>query len=253
MDELVLRWYELVSTLNRAVIGPVDALDRRINVPIISALLLGFIGATSPCQLSTNAGALAYIARGAGSRAVVVRHAGAYLLGKVLVYTVLGTAVLLAGRGVSQELIPVIVTARKVLGPFMVVLGLFLLGLLPLRFSVGHRLSGWLEARAGTGARGAFVLGVAFSFAFCPSLFLLFFAVTMPLALRSPVGVTFPGIFALGTTLPLLGLAAAVTAGMGAAKGYMRRAQRLNRWVRPLAAIVLIAAGLHDTFVYWFL
>ena len=110
-----------------------------------------------------------------------------------------------------------------------------------------------LEARAGRGAGGAFLLGTAFSFAFCPTLFLLFFGLTIPLALRSPAGIVFPGVFALGTTLPLFGLAALLTAGIGATKSYVRSAKRIEAWLRPAAAVVLVLAGLNDTFTYWFL
>jgi cytochrome c-type biogenesis protein len=253
LHELAASWYAILSTLNAAVAGPLRELADSIDVPLVSALLLGLIGATSPCQLTTNAGALAYVARAGGPQRSAAVNAAAYLLGKALVYTVIGVAVILAGRQLAQGSIPVIVAARKVLGPLMILLGLYLLGLLPLRFSFGQGLAGWLEARASSGVAGAFLLGAAFSFAFCPTLFLLFFGLTIPLALRSPVGVVYPGVFALGTTLPLLGLVGLLTAGVGATKGYLAGARRIDAWLRPGAAVVLILAGLNDTIVYWFL
>jgi cytochrome c biogenesis protein CcdA len=248
---LANQWYSILSTLSAAVSEPLAELDARIGLPLVSALLFGLLGATSPCQLTTNAGALAYAARGAGRRSAVARSALAYLLGKVLVYTLVGTAVILAGRQLAQNSIPIIVVARKVLGPLMIVLGLYLLGLIRLHFSLGQGLADRLEARAGPGAGGAFLLGIAFSFAFCPTLFLLFFGLTIPLALRSPVGLVYPGVFALGTTLPLLGLASLLTLGVGATGGYVQGARRLDTWLRPAAGVVLILAGLNDTIIYW--
>lgn len=253
LTQLANQWYVILSTLNAAVAEPLRALDAAIGIPLVSALLFGLLGATSPCQLTTNAGALAYVARGSGSRGGVARGAFAYLLGKMLVYSVIGVAVILAGRQLAQTSIPLIVLARKVLGPLMILLGVYLLGLLPLRLSLGHGLAERLEARAGPGPRGAFLLGAAFSFAFCPTLFLLFFGLTIPLALASPIGVIYPGAFALGTALPLLGLAGLLTAGVGATKGYVAGARRLDAWLRPAAAVVLILAGLNDTVVYWLL
>jgi cytochrome c-type biogenesis protein len=253
LRELAGQWYAVLSTLNAAVASPLRDLADAVNLPLLSALLFGLIGATSPCQLTTNASALAYVARGATDRRSVTRSALAYLLGKALVYTVLGLAVILAGQHLAQRSIPVIVVARKVLGPLMVLLGLYLLELVPLRFSLGHGLADRIEARAGSGAAGAFLLGTAFSFAFCPTLFLLFFGLTIPLALGSPLGVIYPGMFALGTTLPLLGVAGLLTAGVGATKGYVRGARRIDTWLRPAAAIVLVLAGLNDTVTYWFL
>ena len=253
LSQLAAQWYAILSTVNAAVVEPLRALDASIGVPLVSALIFGLIGATSPCQLTTNAGALAYVARAGGARRSIAMNAVGYLLGKALVYTLVGVAVILAGRQLAQSSIPVIIVARKALGPLMILLGLYLLGLVPLNFSVGQSLAGWLEARAGSGTGGAFLLGAAFSFAFCPTLFLLFFGLTIPLALRSPVGVVYPGVFALGTTLPLLGLAGLLAAGAGATGSYLAGARHLDRWLRPVAALVLILAGINDTILYWLL
>jgi cytochrome c-type biogenesis protein len=254
MRALVADWYVLLSTLNAAVAEPLRALSDGLGIPVLSALLFGLIGATSPCQLTTNAGALAYVARqagGPGDRLAVARHAVAFVAAKALVYTGLGAVVLLAGRELS--LVPAVVVVRKALGPLMIVLGLYLLGLLPVRLSAGQRVADWLETRAGGGAGGAFLLGAAFAFSFCPTLFLLFFGLTLPLALTSPLGVTFPALFALGTTLPLLGLAGVIGAGAGTMHIYLAGARRLDAWLRPAAGIVLLLAGLNDTLTYWFL
>lgn len=253
MRELATTWYAMLSSFYATVAVPLRALGDGIGVPLVSAFLFGLIGAAAPCQLTTNAGALAYVARQAGDRRAVAGNALAYLLGKALVYTVLGVAVILAGQQLPQRLIPTIVVARKVFGPLMILLGLSLLGLVPLRFSFGGGVARWLEVRAGSGARRSFLLGSAFSFCFCPTHFLLFFGLTIPLALRSTFGVVYPGVFALGTTLPLLELVGLFTAGIGATRGYLAGARRVDAWLRPTAAVVLVLAGLNDTVVYWFL
>jgi len=73
----------------------------------------------------------------------------------------------------------------------------------------------------------------------------------MPLALRSPIGGAFPGVFAVGMTLPLLAFAARLANGVATAKGYVASLGRFEAKLRPIAA-VLLAAGRHDTVVYWF-
>jgi cytochrome c-type biogenesis protein len=250
--ELALQWYAWLSGLNAAVADPLSELERSINVPLVSALLFGLLGATAPCQLTTNASAMAFVARGVGSRGAVAVSAVGYVAGKVLVYTLLGLAVALVGQRLSQQSIPVIIVARKVLGPAMIALGLYMLGVLPLRFSFGLGLAERVQARAGTRATGAFALGTALSFAFCPTLFLLFFGLTVPLALASPAGALLPAVFALGTSVPLLVVAALLTLGSGT-RPYVRTTRQAHRWVRPLAAAVLILAGLNDTITYWLL
>jgi cytochrome c-type biogenesis protein len=254
MREFVVEWYAALSALNAAVAGPLRDASDAIGLPVLSALVFGLIGATAPCQLTTSAGALAYVARAAakvGGRAAVARSAIAYVAGKMLVYTAVGLVVIVAGR----ELVPVyaIVAVRKALGPLMIALGLYFLGLVPLHFSIGQGLADWIEARAGGGTGGAFLLGAAFSFAFCPTLFLLFFVLTIPLALTSPVGVVYPALFALGTALPLLGLSAAIALGAGTLQPVLAGTRRATAWVRPVAGLVLLFAGLNDTLTYWLL
>ena len=134
----------------------------------------------------------------------------------------------------------------------MVVVGLVLLGFWRPRFSLGHRLAAQLRGGVtGTGATGAYVLGLVFSLAFCPTLFWLFFGLTIPLALKSAGGWSFAGLFAIGASLPLLAVAALVTAGTGAVEVVAGSLRRLERPVRVAAAAVLVIAGLHDTLVYW--
>lgn len=254
MSEVANAWYVWLSGLNAAATEPLNALSDDLGVPLLSALLFGLMGSTSPCQLTTNASALVYVIRGAGAgERGWATGALAYLAGKALVYTLVGAAVVLAGQRLPQASIPVIVAARKLLGPLMVLLGLHLLGVARLRFSLGHGLVDRIEARVGAGAGGAFLLGTAFAFAFCPTLFLLFFGLTIPLALGSSLGAVFPGAFALGTTLPLLVLAGLLATGARAAGAYVASARRASRWLRPVAGVVLVLAGLNDTFTYWFL
>jgi len=114
------------------------------------------------------------------------------------------------------------------------------------------RLALRLRARLqGTGPRGAYLLGVAFSFAVCPTLFWLFFGLTIPLALRSPGGWSFPGLFAVGASLPLVALVVLATVGSSAADALAGGVRRIERPRHVGAAVVLLLAGLHDTLVYW--
>jgi len=247
------QWYSWLSAPTRTLAGPLGDWADRINIPLLSVLFFGVIGAIAPCQLTTNASALAYVSRQTDSRRAMAGSALAYLLGKILVYTLVGSAVILTGQQLASNLIPVIVIARKVLGPVMIFLGLYLLGVIPLHFSFGHSLMSQIEARAGNGSQGAFLLGIAFSFAFCPTLFLLFFGWTIPLALTSPIGIIYPALFGVGATLPLLLLTTLLIGGVARRREYVMGARHLNTWLRPAAAVVLILAGLNDTVIYWLL
>ena len=253
MERLVIAWYGLLSSLTQNVVFGLQAWTDRLEIPLLVAVVLGFIGATSPCQLTTNLGALAYASSRAGRNSPFTL-AVAYVVGKVSVYSLVGALAIVAGLQLGQASIPVVVVARKLLGPLMIAVGLSLLGLARVRTPVGQRLALRLRERLDRrGPLGAYLLGVAFSFAFCPTLFWLFFGLTVPLALRSAGGWAFPGAFAIGSALPLLAIAGGLAAGVGTVDRLAGQVGRLDKPLRVVAGVVLIVAGLHDTVVYWML
>jgi cytochrome c biogenesis protein CcdA len=253
MRHLILAWYVWLSTLSQGLVVALGEWTERLDLAPGSALLFGLIAAASPCQLTTNLGALAYAAR-ESSRTATFASALAYAAGKVSVYSAAGILIIVAGLQLQAHSVPVVVAARKVLGPLMVLAGLALLGVMRLRGGFGHRLS--LKLRAAVpmrGVGGAFLLGVVFSLAFCPTLFWLFFGLTVPLALRSPGGWSLPGLFALGSTLPLLALSGILALGFGALESTVGKLSRVQRIASVAAGTVFVLAGLHDTIVYWWL
>ncbi len=253
MRQLILAWYTWLSTLSQGFVVTLEEWTEGMDLAAVSALLFGLIAATSPCQLTTNLGALAYASREA-SKTATVTSALAYAAGKISVYTLAGGLVIFAGLQVQAASIPVIVVARKLIGPLMILAGLGMLGAIRLRGTVGQRLSQTLRARVPPrGPGGAFLLGIVFSFAFCPTLFWLFFGLTLPLALRSVGGWSFPGLFALGSTLPLLTVAGLMALGFGAVEWAVGGMARLHRGASVLAGGIFVFAGLHDTIVYWWL
>jgi len=253
VSELILAWYGWLSRLAQGPVLVIDGWVQAANLPMASALLFGLIGATSPCQLTTSLSALAFSAKQSGTRGALSASV-AYVLGKVLVYTVVGGLVILLGLRLQAASIPVVIVARKALGPLMLLAGLGMLGVIRLRGAIGQRWSQRLRERLPNGGgAGGFLLGVVFSFAFCPTLFWLFFGLTVPLALKSPAGWTLPALFALGTGLPLLLVAGAVSLGLGAAERVAGGMAGVHCVLGRVAGAVFVLAGVHDTLVYWWL
>ncbi|MBA2598816.1 MAG: sulfite exporter TauE/SafE family protein [Chloroflexia bacterium] len=178
----------------------------------------------------------------------------AYLAGKALVYSTLGLLAVVLGAGLAEVSIPVFVAARKALGPLMVVVGLAMAGVLRWSWTPGSGLASRLRAvvRQYTDG-GPFLIGLAFGFAFCPTLFALFVGLLIPLALTRPDGVLYPALFALGTALPLLAILGLLSLRRGSPRHYAQPIGQGQRIVGVLAGVVLIVAGLNDTVVYWLL
>ena len=66
MSRFIVAWYGWLSGLTQGLVLGLQDLADSIAVPAAAAVIFGLIGATSPCQLTTNLGALAYAAGRAG-------------------------------------------------------------------------------------------------------------------------------------------------------------------------------------------
>jgi cytochrome c-type biogenesis protein len=233
--------------------SPLNMLRLQAGTSLLVPLLLGLMAVTAPCQLSTGTAALAFVARDPESGHALSR-ATAFLLARVLMYSGMGLIAVhfFGGRlGAPGEGLLLI---RRLIGPLMFLSGLVLLGLLRPVFPAGGNVTRALDrlTRARGGVSGAFLLGAAFSLSFCPTLFFLFFGLTVPMSVTAPLGVLYPGLFALGMTFPLLAVSTLFTGRTTEqAQTITRRTVRLNRVLTPLAGIVFLLAGLFDTFVYW--
>ncbi|MBI5030338.1 MAG: sulfite exporter TauE/SafE family protein [Chloroflexi bacterium] len=248
-------YYFYLSQLFAPIRMVLSDLSYDIPIPFLAAFVLGLVGAFSPCQLSTNVAAFAFISRDVAESKRVTRSAVAYVLGKVLVYSLVGGAAILLGLQLTQVSIPVVVFTRKALGPALIILGLLMLGViklsLPIFAQVSDRLRNNLVEQRD--ARGSFLLGVAFAFAACPTLFVLFFGTMIPLALSSFGGITFPAIFAIGTSVPLMLFVGLVVYGTQSITPLVKKLRSADVWVTRIAAIVFILVGINEILLYWFL
>jgi len=256
MTDLILQYYNWLSGLFNSAAPALRDLAAAINLPLVSALLFGLMGALAPCQISTNVAALAFLSRDVSDPRRIWGQTAAFIAGKVTVYLLVGGAVVILSLQLNQvndAVVPVVVIARRALGPLLIVVGLFMLGLLKLPLSLGERFSAWLEGKVGQrqGVIPAYLLGVAFSFTFCPTLFWLFFGLTIPLAIASPGGVLFPGVFALGTALPVLGLAAVIASGSVNVGQFVKRFKAANIWIQRAVGVIFVVIGLHEIILYW--
>ncbi len=248
-------YYFYLSQLTAPIRMALADLSDAAPIPFLAAFLLGLIGAFSPCQLSTNIAAFAFISRDVAESDRMTRSALAYVLGKVLIYSLVGGVTILLGVRLQSVSIPIVVFTRKALGPILILLGLLMLGVvklsMPIFARVAERLRTSLVERRDP--RGAFLLGVAFSFAACPTLFVLFFGTMIPLAVASLGGITFPAIFALGTVVPLMSFIALAAFGAQSITPFVRKLRAADVWVSRMAAMVFILVGINEILLYWFL
>jgi cytochrome c biogenesis protein CcdA len=251
-------WYLTFSQLTNSLVDSIYQLSNDVSIPILVALLLGLAGATAPCQISTNIGAIGYVARYSKDGNTTINQALSFVGGKMAAYLIIGGTTIFLGtqmETVSENLIPVVEVIRKAMGPLFVISGLVMLGVFRFQRTIGENVKDkLLQYVPKRGAWGAFLLGIVFSLAFCPTLFLLFFGMLVPLGIRSTGGIFFPAVFAIGTALPLLLLSYLMAIGSDTIrKRFVKQAGKINRLVTKIVAVIFILLGLNDTFLYWML
>lgn len=217
-----------------------------VNVPALSAFLLGLLTAIAPCPMATNIAAVAYISRQVSDRKYAVMTGTLYTLGRMFSYSLLGILIIITGLeipGISTFLQDV---GEKVFGPFLIIIGLVLLFIDRLTLGQGSdRLSALGGKFADWGIIGGFPLGALFALAFCPYSAVLFFAILIPLALKTTGGVTLPAIFAIGTGLPVLIFGTLLSAGVAGVSTWLNAITRAERIIRIIVSIIFIGVGIY--------
>jgi len=217
-----------------------------------SALWFGILTSISPCPLATNIAAISFIARRVEKPRLVITSGLLYTLGRSLVYVILGALLvysILSAPHVSNFLQKYM---NKILGPVLVVVGMFLLGLLGAGWSgpgIGTRVQGRAERM---GVWGAGLLGAGFALSFCPVSAALFFGSLIPLALRHDSVVFLPAIYGIGTALPVIVFALVVALSAHSVGRAFDRITSVEKWARRITGIVFVGVGIYLSLAYIF-
>ena len=102
-------------------------------MPWISALILGFMSAISPCTLATNITAVGFISKDVGNRNRVFINVALYTLGRAISYTVIALVIYFGAdqlkfSGYFQ------LYGEKLIGPLLIIIGLFMLDVIKIKF-----------------------------------------------------------------------------------------------------------------------
>lgn len=216
------------------------------QIPVLSALLLGLMTAISPCPLATNITAMGYISRDIEDKRRIFINGLVYTAGRALSYTVLGVVIYF---GASTFDISRLFQGwgERLLGPALIIVGVVMLDVLPLRLPGGGRLSEALGARF-KGYLGVLLLGAAFALAFCPYSGVLYFMMLIPMTVASVDGLLLPPVFAVGTGLPVIVAAWLLAFTVRGIAGFYNKVKTFEWWFRRVIAVVFIIVGVYFVF-----
>ncbi len=217
-----------------------------------SALWLGILTSISPCPLATNIAAISYIGRRVGNARYVFLTGLLYTLGRTLAYVALAFVLVATVLSVPQVSMFLQQYMQLVIGPLLIVVGMFLIGLIELQLGgggMGERLQKRVDA---LGIWGSLLLGVVFALTFCPTSAALFFGSLVPLSLTLGSRVALPAIYGIGTALPVLVFAVLLaTSAQSVGKAYNVLA-KLEWWARMLTGGIFILIGIYFSLAFVF-
>ena len=221
-------------------------MDPGFLLEIGSAIWLGLLTSISPCPLATNVAAIAFVSREGGSPRRALTAGLLYTIGRSVAYVLLAAIAVFAFSrllGISNFLQG---TLYRLLGPALILIGMVLLGLIPIRLPQRSSSPSEASVRKG-GLWSAAGLGALFALSFCPVSAALFFGMLIPLAVTHNSVLTLPGVYGVATGIPVAVFAGAIAFGTTKVGAMFDAAGRLERWLRPATAIVLILVGIYET------
>jgi sulfite exporter TauE/SafE len=221
------------------------------QLPLLSAFILGLMTAISPCPLATNITAIGYISKDIQSQRRVFYNGLIYTLGRGISYTAIG---LLFFFGASQFQLSVFFQSwgEKIIGPLLIVIGLFMMGVINLKISGIGSLTEKMENNAKGGFWGVLLLGVVFALAFCPYSGVLYFGMLIPMTISSAGGLYLPVVFALATGIPVIIFAWLIAFSVGKIGQLYNRMKTFEKWFRLVIAVLFIGVGIYYVVTIFF-
>jgi len=217
------------------------------SMPWVTALLLGLMTAISPCPLATNITAIGFISKDLENRNRVFFNGLFYTLGRAITYTLIALIIYFGAdqfkfSGFFQRY------GEKIIGPLLLLIGIFMLDIIRINFPGIGRLSEKMEKRKKWRYIDAVLLGIVFALAFCPYSGVLYFGMLVPLTLSSASGIYLPVIFAIATGIPVIIIAWVLAYTVSGISVVYNKIKIFELWFRRVIAIVFIIVGLYYIF-----
>lgn len=216
----------------------------------ITAFVLGLMTAISPCPLATNISAIGFISRDIEDRKRVFINGLIYTAGRAFSYTALAVIIFLGASKLNVSLL-FQGWGEKLLGPALVLIGLFMLDVFTLKLPGFSGITEKLGEKSKGSMWSTFLLGVVFALAFCPYSGVLYFAMLIPMTVSSASGLYLPVVFAVATGLPVIVFAWLLAFAVGNVGKLYNKINVFERWFRRVVSVVFILVGLYYIYLFF--
>jgi cytochrome c biogenesis protein CcdA len=199
--------------------------------------------------MATNITAIGFIGKDLANRNRVFYNGLMYILGRTVSYTVLAMILFLWAdqlriSGIFQQY------GEKIVGPLLIVIGIFMLGIIKLNFPAFNRLSERFQNRSRFNYWDVFLLGVIFALAFCPYSGVLYFGMLIPLTV-STSGLHLPVVFAIATGIPVILFAWVIAYTISGMGNLFKKIKSFEFWFRKAVAVLFLSIGVYYVIAVW--
>lgn len=199
--------------------------------------------------MATNITAIGFIGKDLANRNRVFYNGLMYTLGRTVSYTLLALILLFGAdqlriSGVFQQY------GEKIIGPLLIVIGIFMLGIIKLNFPAFNKLSERFQNRSRFNYWDVFLLGAIFALAFCPYSGVLYFGMLIPLTV-STSGLHLPIIFAIATGIPVILFAWVIAYTLSGMGSIYKRIKSFEFWFRKAVAFLFLGIGVYYVIAVW--
>ena len=217
------------------------------TMPWLSALVLGLMTAISPCPLATNITAVGFISKDIKDRNRVFINGVLYTLGRAITYTAIALIIYFGAdqfkfSGFFQRY------GEKILGPLLIIIGLFMLDVIKIKFPGMGGLTSRMQKKTRWGYFDAVLLGLVFALAFCPYSGVLYFGMLVPMTVASASGLYLPIVFAIATGIPVIIFSWVLAYTVSGIGGVYNKVKAFEIWFRRIIAVLFIAVGIYYIF-----
>ena len=217
------------------------------TMPWLSALVLGLMTAISPCPLATNITAVGFISKDIDNRNRVFVNGLLYTLGRAISYTAIALIIYLGAdqfkfSGFFQ------LYGEKIIGPLLIIIGLFMLDVVKIRFPGMSGLTSKMENKTKWGYFDVVLLGMVFALAFCPYSGVLYFGMLVPMTVTSASGLYLPLVFALATGIPVIIFAWILAYAVSGIGNVYNKVKSFEIWFRRVIAVLFVLVGIYYIF-----
>jgi sulfite exporter TauE/SafE len=141
---------------------------------------------------------------------------------------------------------------EKIIGPLLIIIGLFMLDLLKLNINLLGGASRGLEQKKSWSYWNVLLLGIVFALAFCPYSGVLYFGMLIPMTIGSPSGLFLPVVFAIATGIPVIIFAWFLAYSISGMGSFYNRLKTFEIWFRRIVAVLFIVIGIYYIVVIYF-